>query len=190
MKNMKKLIALLMALMMLLSVSAFAEEEVEEVTDSTPTTLEVDDILDFSIQMDALPEGYELELIPVEGDLYAIFSSTDEAACQYLASVAYSEQFDIYTLHLDELSEEQLSQMTEYLSQGYHDPVITFDKTAHGTDVILINENGAGDDYAEYITIYEGYFVSITALKDTDLTQEDIAIALQLLSDLWIVPAA
>lgn len=185
---MKKIVALLMALLMALSASALAENEIEAVEESSPTTLEVGDILDFTIQMDALPEGYALEVTPIDGDLYASFYKDDES-CQYLASVAYSELFDIYTLKIEELTEEELEQMKAFLSGGYNDPVFSFDKTAHGTDVILINENGAGDDYAEYITIYEGYFVSVAVVKDSELTEEDLAIALKLMSDLWIVPA-
>ena len=186
--DMKKIVALLMALLMALSVCALAEEEAEAVENAETTTLEVDQILDFTIRMDELPEGYELEVTPVDGDLYARFYK-DDASCQYLVSVAYSELFDIYTLKIDELTEEEMEQMKAFLSQGYHDPSFSFDKTAHGTDVILVNENGAGDDWAEYIAIYEGYFISIAIVKDTDLTEEDLATALKVLSDLWIVPA-
>lgn len=184
---MKKLLAILMALLLALTLSA-AAEEAEEVTDAPSTTLESDEILDFTIEMDALPEDYQVEIIPMDGDLYAVFSSESNPTL-YLASVAYSELFGIYTLKTDELTEEQLEEMKTFLSDGYADPSFSFDKTAHGTDVILVNENGSGDDYAEYITIYEGYFVSIGVVKDTELTQEDLATALQLLSDLWIVPA-
>ena len=47
---MKKLIALLLALLMLGAV-AFAEEE-------ATTTTPIDEVLDFDIVMDKLPEGY------------------------------------------------------------------------------------------------------------------------------------
>ncbi len=85
--------------------------------------------------------------------------------------------------------EEQLENLKETLSAEYVEPVFSFTKTAYGTDVIVIEENGdCSYDYVEYVTIYEGYFISLGILTDTPITEAEMETALTLLSDMWIVP--
>lgn len=178
---MKKFLSILLCLTLMLSVSSFAFAEGEDVETETVEA----EPLGFSIRMDAIPEGYELETIELDDCLYAFFIN-DRAAVEYMASVARSEYFPGYTLKLDELTEEMKQELVIMLSDGYNDPVFSYDKTSHGTDVIIINENGAADDWLEIVTIYEGYFISVATLSDEPLTDADVATALQLMSDLWV----
>lgn len=187
---MKKLIALLIAMALVFSVAAFAskDEEAIAVEDYTPTALAEEDILDFGITLDKLPEGYEMKTFDTAGSLYVLFESENDPTLYYV-SIAHSEYFDNYTLNVAEMSEEQLENLKETLSAEYVEPVFSFTKTAYGTDVIVIEENGdCSYDYVEYVTIYEGYFISLGILTDTPITEAEMETALTLLSDMWIVP--
>ena len=186
----KKLIAMLLALILLVSVSAFAEETEEaiEVSDYEATDVGLDEILNFGITMDDMLAGYTMETFPAAGALYATIISEDENAPVYLISVDHSEIFDGYTLNVEAMTAMDLINMETVMGKGYYDPAFSFDKTSHGTDVILVNENTDAVDYAEYVTIYEGYFVTVCVVKNTALNDEDLAGALKLLSDMWIVP--
>lgn len=197
---MKKFLALLLAAMMLFgTVSAFAEGEdaevvgdVEAVTDYVGTELEADELLDFNIAMDAIPEGYTMETFALDGDLYAIFSNEeDENAISYVASIAFSEMFDGYTFSKDAMSEEELANMVAMLIEDSDltNPAYSFVQTSHGTDAIMIDDNDGATDTVELITIYQGYFISIVLVKNGTLTEDDCAAGLKLLSDMWIVPA-
>lgn len=193
---MKKFLALLLAAVMLLSAVAFAEEieeveGIEEVTDYVTTDLSEDEIVSFDILMDALPEGYEMIKRPVDGALYVFFGS-DESDIAYYVSVAPDEMFDNYTLVIADMSAEEYAAAMDRLSAAddFVNPQFSFAKTSHGTDVIIINEaDDNSDDEVELISIYEGYIVTMSILKSEPITEEDIAVALQLLSDMWFVPA-
>ncbi|MBO2516415.1 MAG: hypothetical protein CW338_03945 [Clostridiales bacterium] len=189
---MKKFFALLLAAVMLLSAAAFAEEdEVIEVTDYVATELGEEDILSFTILMDALPEGYEMVTYPVDGALYAGFMCEGNPV-EYLVSVAHDELLDNYTLVIADLSVEAYTNAIAYLgvADEFVNPEFSFTKTSHGTDVIIVNENGASTDSVELISVYEGYVITMIVMKyEGEVTQEDVDIALQLLSDMWFVPA-
>ena len=176
---MKKLIALLLALLMLGSV-AFAE------TTEDVANYEEQDVLDFTITMDAIPEGYTMTLVEYEFGPVAIFTS-DASDVQYEVNVVYSELFDGYTMDLEALTEDEEAEMREMLSAGYSMPSFTFDKTSHGTDVIIIDEQDADSDYGEIFSIYEGYMITMVVMKNDTLTDEDYALGLQILSDMWFV---
>ena len=197
---MKKLLALVLALLMLTSV-AFAEDTaemteldlseveslIEEVADYIATALDPEDVVNFTIAMDALPEGYTMETAEVGSTLYATFTK-DADSVQFMASITYSELFDGYTLNVDDLSAEELNaEMQEMLGDSYALPEFSFVTTSHGTDVVLVNETGAESDYAEYVTIYQGYMVTVALVKDSELSDADLALGLQLLSDMWFV---
>ena len=191
---MKKFFAVLLAAVMLLSMTAFAEEieEVEgiiEVTDSEEGTLDEDQLLSFDILMDKLPEGYEMIKVPVDGSLYAFFGN-DNADIVYYVSVAPDEMFAGYTMVLADLNAEEYANAIAYIgaADDFVDPQFSFAKTAYGTDVIIVNEaDDDSDDEVELISIYEGYIITMSIVKNDSITDEDIAAALQLLSDMWIV---
>lgn len=191
---MKKFFAVLLAAVMLLSMTAVAEEieEVEgiiEVTDSVEGTLDEDQLVNFDIMMDKLPEGYEMIKVPVDGSLYAFFGN-DNADIVYYVSVAPDEMFAGYTMVIADLNAEEYANAIAYIgaADDFVDPQFSFAKTAYGTDVIIVNEaDDDSDDEVELISIYEGYIITMSIVKNEPITDEDIAAALQLLSDMWIV---
>ena len=192
---MKKLIALLLAAVMMLCSVSFAEETAETI-EAQPVTEEIDlpdveddEILNFNITMDKLPEGYVINTYPVDGAVYATFVN-ENSPVVYFVSVAHSEEFFGYTLNVAELTEEQKANVAEVFSLDFYNPDISFVKTAHGTDVIMIDENNYSYDCVEYVTVYDGYIITLDALRNEGkLSEEELATALQLLSDMWVVPA-
>lgn len=179
---MKKLVALLLALFMLGSV-AFAEENAEE----PATTLEAKDIMNFDIAMDAIPEGYTMEKKEIEGDLLAIFTPEDETKVSVYISIAYSEIYDGYTLNAADMDEEAMANLEDVMGEDYNMPSFTLAQTEHGTELIVIDETEADSDYGEILTVYQGYIISASLLKQDSLTREDYELAVKILSDLWIV---
>ena len=177
---MKKLFALLLAVMMLATVA---------VAETYSDTAEgADEFLGFTVVEDKVPEGYTMTVRTQNGMIVAEFEGPEDQPT-FTVTVAYSEAFEGYTLDTSELTDEEIAEMTETLAEQYNDATVSLSETAYGTDVIILNENGVTEsDYAEIITIYQGYFVSVTILATDDVTDEVINDAIQLLSDLWIVP--
>ena len=177
---MKKLLALLLSLMMFVAIAPLA------LADEAP-------VMSFAVALDAIPEGYAMEQ-QAEGDVvYLVFTPEDAALPTYYVSVAFSELFDNadgpYTLNNAALTEEDKANVEAVLGQDYASPVFDYScKTGYGTDVIIVNENGVeGCDYADIMSIYEGYLARISILTPADeMTQEDIDRGLALMTDLWV----
>ena len=169
---MKKLFALLLALCLLCSVAAFAEEA------AAP----------YTINMDAIPEGYTMSQQNVNGDIALEFQPEAENMPVYFGSVAFSEVFDGYTLNIADLSEDDKAQVAEMFGADYNNPTFDFTrKTTHGSDLIIMQENGAETDSAEIVTIWQGYFITIGVYGVEEITEDMLETAITILSDLWVV---
>ena len=191
---MKKFFALMLAMMLLLCTCAFAEEAAEEtatVTTDPQVVAEAvanQDVLDYSIVMDKLPDGVTMTTDNVGGILYAVFTSEAEDSTKYIVSVGYSEQFGDYTM-TEDLTDEEMAQAVEALtSEGYANPTVGLLETAYGTKVLYIDENGADSDYAEMVSIWKGYVINMFYSNESrELTEEDRDTGLTILSDMWVV---
>ncbi|MGN0996935.1 MAG: hypothetical protein ACI4PG_08490 [Candidatus Ventricola sp.] len=183
---MKKCFAMLLAALMLLS-CGLAEDQADEVmTDENAV------YIDFDIRMDKLPEGYTYYTEEAGGSLFAVFYKEDErheadkTAPAIYVSVAHADDFSGITLNMD-VSDEQLLEIEEKLAADYNDPSIEIRQTDYGTKVICITENDAQTDYADLLTIWNGYFITVGLQKTEQIVDEDMDLALQIVSDLWIV---
>ena len=158
--------------------SAFHEGEEE---------LEAEDVVDFDITMDKVPEGYSFDKEEADGAVYVTF--TCEGKPTYFVSVAYIDYFDGYTLNTDDLANEEMEELNSMLTEGYSGAAIYFSETAYGTDLIVVDETAAESDYGEIITIYEGYFITCTIMGsgDAELTADDYTTGVQILSDMWMI---
>ena len=145
----------------------------------------VESLLNFDISMDKIPEGYTMEKTETEDAIYVEFYADGKP--DYIVSVAYSEYFEGYTLNVDDLADEELSELTDMLSEGYNAAAIAFDKTAYGTGLIIVDETDSESDYAEILSIYDGYFITATIMSDEELTDEDFQTAITILSDMWMI---
>lgn len=141
--------------------------------------------IDFEIKMDQIPEGYTFETEENGGSLFATFTSEDPEAVAVYVSVAYSDAFAGYTLTSD-LTEEELEDAKQYLGSDYNSPRIDLYETEYGTTLISVAENDAQSDYADFVTIWNGYFIVIALQKNTVLTDTDFDLALRIASDMWI----
>ena len=179
---------LLAALMLLMGCSlALAEEQMGEVmTDENAV------YIDFDIRMDQLPEGYTWYTEEAGGSLFAVFYREDEnhepdsTAPAIYVSVAHADDFSDVTLNMD-ITDEELQEIEQKLAADYNDPNIDIRETDYGTKMICITENDAQTDYADLITIWNGYFITIGLQKTDQITDEDMELALRIASDLWIV---
>lgn len=185
---MKKRFAMLFAALLLLGCSlALAEEQPDEIMMDENAVY-----IDFDIRMDQLPEGYTYYTEEGGGSLFAVFykedenHEADETAPAIYVSVAHADDFSDVTLNMD-ITDEQLLEIEEKLADDYNDPSIDIRETDYGTKMICITENDAQTDYADLITIWNGYFITIGIQKTEQITDEDMELALRIASDLWIV---
>lgn len=181
---MKKMIAALLALMMLFSVAAFAE-------DAGASYADLGDAVKNALDDDHVPAGYQYYQEEVDGVVYfTLLPADDELKPLYMGSVAHSEEFDDYTLNVASLNDEQLDQMKAVLGDDLFNPSFSFSKTAHGLDLLIMNENDVATDIAEIMTVYHGYIITVSAFTlEGELTQADIDLAIQYLFDRWTVDA-
>lgn len=178
---MKKIVALLLAAMLIMMTGAALAVE--------KTRVVFDDQMSFDV---LCPEGYEMESFVAEGKLVIALSVKDsgEDAADYLVyaiTIARSDS-DEYTAieRLNDLAADAKTELMEGLKEDWNDAVTEIVETGLGTEVILLNENGAVYDSAELFSVYHGYFVDmyITYTDGRELTQADIDTGLQILTDL------
>ena len=185
---MKKLIALVLCVMMLSGcVSAMADE-----ADKTNLgTLEVEDA--FTLQC-VLPAGYKVDVMYDNPDYHvAIIYSEDESKPQMYLSVAFDELLaDVE--RLNDLDDEALAQVEQTFRE--EDEVeITHMYTSHGTNLLMVKEVENGISYVDFYTIYLGYQIEIvmnygTGFEDRQITEKQIEMAVDFLSDLDFIPAS
>lgn len=185
---MKKCFVMLLAALMLLGCGfAVAEEQHNEVN------MDEDAVqINFAIHMDQLPEGYAYSTEESGGSLFAVFykenenHEADKTAPAVYVSVAHADAFSGVTLNTD-VTDEQMLEIEETLAADYNSPSIEIRETSYGTRMICITENDAQTDYADMITIWNGYFITVGIQKTEQIVDEDMELALQIVSDLWVV---
>ena len=183
----KRFAMLLAALMLLLCGVALAEDQPGEVMMDENAVY-----IDFAIKMDQLPEGYSYYTEESGGSLFAVFykenenHEADKTAPAIYVSVAHADDFSGVTLNMD-VTDEQLLEIEEKLAEDYNDPNVDIRETDYGTKMICITENDAQTDYADMITIWNGYFITVGIQKTEQIVEEDMELALRIVSDLWIV---
>lgn len=107
----------------------------------------------------------------------------------FFISVAPFDEYPDYTLN-NELTDEQMDEMIEALTEEYYEPSVELRETDYGTTVVVIDENEAESDYADLLTIWHGYFVGVSLLKQDEITPADLDMGMKLMSNLWVVDAA
>lgn len=169
---MKKIIALFLCVLLGMTGAMAADGYSSiELTDTISILLEV-------------PEGYNVMKMRQDSVLYAGIYTVQEGKAQYNLSIAYSDLAPLITIDL--MTEENIEQAKQIIGLDFANPVYTVEATAHGTKFLVINENGAEEDYVQMVTNYEGYFIQmyINAAEGENVSDEDIAAALAILSSL------
>ena len=180
---MKKLFALLLALTMLCGAVALAEE-----------TVELQQTADFDVTA-VIPEGYKMQEDKLDNTVYLYFSGDgDDTKTEFVISMSHSDVEGYADKTLNDLPEEDKKARVEMMSTDFASPEVHDLTTEHGTQVYLINEAAAKDDdadvsYAIGFSLYQGYFVQIYVQhEDYDvLTQDDLDLAMSILSGIWFV---
>lgn len=193
---MKKTIAVLLCLMMLFSCAAMAESAAAE--KESMGSLNVDGAFDLKC---AIPEGYTLNVLNNENNsVLAMITSEEEGKPDIYLSIAYNDMY--YGVErLNDLDEEATAAIADsFLEED--DVEISTMTTAYGTELFVIKEIRDEVDFVDFYTIYKGYEIEmiITHVPADDpeaedapivpVTEEEIQLAVQFLSDLDFVPAA
>lgn len=176
---MKKLLALAMTAVMLLTVSlALAENAKTPIVYDEDLTLNV-----------VYPEGYEISM-ETDG-MYLLMDMKKAGAAELLLLVCPDDEYAELE-RLNDLSEEDLAAYMAVQAEGYNAPEVTVMETEYGTKIIVINENDGMQDYAELVTVYQGHVIDlyISVEDETQVTDEDIAMAMKFLSDMDFVYTA
>ena len=142
--------------------------------------------VDFDIKMDAIPAGYTYDTTESSGNLYATFTPDDPEKVMVYVSVAYVPAFEGRTLTSD-LSEAALEESWKKLTGDYNEPIVDVRETEYGTALFTVSEGNAQSDYADMVMVWKGYVFRINLQKATELTDEDLDIATQIASDMWVI---
>ena len=183
---MKKIIALVLGLMMLCG-AATAETAAKELL----TTVSLNGAFELRC---AVPEGYTLEKTE-ETEVSQVFmlSTEDITKPLMVISIAFDElHADVE--RLNDLSDEDKAAIAATWSEEDH-VEISYLETSHGTQLMAVRENDGVSDYVDFYTIYKGYdieFVLVSGASDglefSGLTDEQIQLAIQFLSELDFIP--
>ena len=181
---MKKLIALALSLALLLGcVSALAETEQK----TLQATIDMNGV--FALKC-YLPEGYVVQNAGMTGGTYvaSISHATDSSKPAMMLSIAFDELLaDID--RLNDLDDEALAKIAATFAEE-DDIEVTYSETHLGTKMMVVKDMTDTTDYVDFFTIYKGYEMEFVLVKDltgesgSSLTDEEIEMAVQFLSDL------
>lgn len=171
---MKKLLALVMTIMMLMGIA---------MADSEKTPVVYDDNLTLNM---VFPEGYEVSV--EDTGIYKMIRMTKANAPELTLLICPDDEYADLE-RLNDMEEADQEGFVLSLMEDYHNANVTWLKTEHDTDVILLNENDAVIDYAELVTLYHGYLIDVQllAMDGEVVTEDDVAMAMKLLSDIDFV---
>ena len=185
---MKKIIAVILSLAMALcAVSAMAEAAEKTVIG----TVSINGA--FTLQC-GLPEGYKLYPDTVTAEqVTAVIRSEDPNAPVMQLSVAYDEKY--YDVErMNDLTPEELTQLEETYIEEDPGVEITYGETGYGTQLLVARHETEEMDYIAFFSIYKGYCVEFVLVpseqaEDKNLTEEQLRISIDFLTDLDFIPA-
>ena len=141
----------------------------------------------------ALPEGYTAEVIQNDPDYHlAVIAAEDESRPQIMLAIAFDELLaDVE--RLNDLDDAALAEL-EASFREEDEVEITYMFTSHGTKLLVAREIKDGVSYVDFFTIYQGYEIEMVLNHGADfaeqpITEEEIRMAVNFLSDLDFVPA-
>ena len=169
---MKRIIALALSLMLILGVSAGLADE----------KTELGSVEAFSI-WSIIPEGYTFSLITSNGlNLVGILSG-GEGKPTVTVSIAFSEEY---------AGVERFNDVDEQTVQEIKDSFLNMDdvifedlETAYGTRLLKVTQ--ANRSFADIYSIYKGYETEFVVAAQSEVTDEDIQMLVQFISDMDFV---
>ena len=139
-----------------------------------------------------LPQDYKLQVVDVRGE-NIIASVTSQAITkpQMYLSIAYDELYGEVE-RMNDLSDEELAVLEDSFKEM--DQVeIEYRQTGLGTKLMVVREVGNGQKFIDILSVYKGYFVEFNMTPNPnaavqDLTEEQIQLAIQFLTDVRFEP--
>ena len=185
---MKRIIAVILGLAMLLCAASSMAESAEKTIIGTVSINGA-----FTLQC-GLPEGYK----PFPGtvtaeQVTAVIRSEDPNAPVMQLSVAYDEKY--YDVErMNDLTPEELTQLEETYIEEDPDVEITYGETGYGTQLLIARHETDEMDYIAFFSIYKGYCVEFVLVpseqaEDKNLTEEQLRISIDFLTDLDFIPS-
>lgn len=139
-----------------------------------------------------LPEGYKLQVVEMRGEsIIASVTSDDVTKPQMYLSIAYDELYaDVQ--RMNDLDEDRRI-ILEQSFTSMDDVDITKSETHLGTELMVVRNVGSGTDFVDFVSIYDGYLIEFNmtpnpSLGDQRLTDEQIEVAIQFLTDVMFNP--
>ena len=185
---MKKIIATMLSLAMLLCAVFAAAETADKVTIGTVSINGA-----FRLQC-GLPEGYTPEPGTVTPEqVTAVIRSEDPNAPIMQLSVAYDEMYSDVE-RLNDLDQEDLTLLEKTFIDNDPDVEISYGETGYGTLLLIARHESEELDYVTFFSIYKGYCVEFALVpsrqaEDKNLTEDQLRISIQFLTDLDFIPA-
>ena len=139
-----------------------------------------------------LPQDYKLQVVDVRGEnIIASVTSQDITKPQMYLSIAYDELYGDVD-RMNDLSDEELTVLEDSFKEM--DQVeIEYRQTGLGTKLMVVREVGNGQKFIDILSVYKGYFVEFNMTPNPnaavqDLTEEQIQLAIQFLTDVMFEP--
>ena len=139
-----------------------------------------------------LPQDYKLQVVDVRGEnIIASVTSEDITKPQMYLSIAYDELYGDVE-RMNDLSDEELAVLEDSFKEM--DQVeIEYRQTGLGTKLMVVREVGNGQKFIDILSVYKGYFVEFNMTPNPnaavqDLTEEQIQLAIQFLTDVMFEP--
>ena len=141
-----------------------------------------------------IPEGYQLQVVSMRGQrVVASVTSEDITKPEMYLTIAYEELYGEVE-RLNDLAADDLAALESSFTSE-HDVKIEYRQTGYGTKLLLAREVGNDADFVTILTIYKGYLIEFTLqpnpnLADQTLTEEEIRMCIDFLTDVNFVPVA
>ena len=182
---MKKLLILALSLALILcSVSALAETAEKEDLGNLGT-LNVNGV--YAIKS-RIPEGYTYELYSSDELGLIAFLRSEDNSLLVCISIAYNEEYaDVERLNdVDELDYSLIKESFEEMDD------VTFDEkeTGYGTKLLVVTD--ASKRFVDIYTIYKGYeheFVLVRDNGESEVTDADVQMLVDFITDIDFIPA-
>ena len=139
-----------------------------------------------------LPQDYKLQVVDVRGEnIIASVTSEDITKPQMYLSIAYDELYGEVD-RMNDMTDEELAVLEDSFKEM--DQVeIEYRQTGLGTKLMVVREVGNGQKFIDILSVYKGYFVEFNMTPNPnaavqDLTEEQIQMAIQFLTDVMFEP--
>ncbi len=148
---------------------------------------------EFALQCQ-LPEGYTMQLINAMGARINAYITSEDAEKPILQlSIAFDELYAGVD-RMNDLSEEALKALEATFTE-LNEVEISYRETAYGTKLLIARETGDDTDFVDILSVYKGYSIEFVmtpnpGAKNQTLTDEQIRMCIDFLSELDFVPAA